>query len=67
MTDDPAFDWDCYDARGRQRRIRWAKSHTCEQCDFWESPPEGAWGWCRQFEFFEREDHPCMRCDFWND
>ena len=67
MTSDPAYDWDVYDAAERRARWNWAKSHVCEQCEDFEPPPEGSWGWCRYFEDFEKLDRPCTRCERWND
>ena len=67
MSNDPAYDYDAWDAQQRRQRYKWAQSHTCEHCDHWESPPEGSWGWCRYFEDFERIDYPARRCEYWND
>lgn len=67
MTSDPAYDWDVYDANERRSRWNWAKSHVCEQCEDFEMPPEGNWGWCRYFGDFEAADRPCAHCERWND
>ena len=66
-TNNPAEDWDEYDARTRMQRKKYASEHHCCECEYYQTPPSGTVAWCKWWDDYVDGTLLLNECDYWEE